>query len=230
MQAELANMVSAVVNRAVVVREALESGEALTLINEQAALKKLLLTDLEARRWVEFGGDVGPGLAGERGAAAYDPNSLRMPYLGARYALTCWLDEVFIAETVWSAEWNEQKLELSMYGTNDRAWKFWEQARIAESRPGTDALEVYFLCVMLGFRGDLTDQPARLREWVMATRARLGTNAPRDWPAPPSQDPPTYVPPLRGRESLRRMVLSAGMLLLVLLPVVAYFIVEQLNR
>ena len=36
--------------------------------------------------------------------------------------------------------------------------KTWNTVRNAESRSGTDALEVFFLCVMLGFRGDKREE------------------------------------------------------------------------
>ena len=42
-----------------------------------------------------------------------------------------WLDELFILYSSWESAWNERKLEGSLYGSNDRAWRFWEQARIA---------------------------------------------------------------------------------------------------
>ena len=84
--------------------------------------------------------------------------------------MVCWLDELFLVDSAWDARWNESKLELALYGTNDRAWHFWEQARLADTRPGTEALSAFFLCVMLGFR--------RRAERASRSTARLGRKLP----------------------------------------------------
>src|SRR5947209_13972033 len=117
----------------------------------------MLLTESEARRHPDFGGE------GERPAQtpASEAAPAGRPFLGVRYALACWLDELLILNSPWSAAWNERKLEAALYGTNDRAWKFWEQAELAAARPTTDALEGFFLCVVLGFRGELGLEPER---------------------------------------------------------------------
>ena len=58
----------------------------------------------------------------------------------------------------------------TLYGSRDRAWKFWDQAEIALRRPNTprlstppgpDALETFFLCIVLGFRGKYLENPAQ---------------------------------------------------------------------
>jgi type VI secretion system protein ImpK len=189
------------------------------------------LTDLEARRWLEFGGEAvrgTPGLPGEErpepgGEAAPRPEA----FLGIRYLLTCWLDELFILYSPWSGSWNERKLEVTLYGSNDRAWRFWQQAQLAESRPTTDALEAAFLCVMLGFRGDQQDSPEKLRAWVATNQARLTRLRDEDWPQPPELDPTTNVPPLRAREGFQRVVYFGAIVTLLLIPVVAFLIVLQ---
>src|SRR5437868_4838997 len=133
MRDEIADLVHPVLSYGLQVKERLERKEPLDLGTEQAALKGLLLTELEARRLVDFGGEVGSetrsgGMSradmGRRGSEAF---------LGIRYALACWLDELFILDSPWGREWNERKLEASLYGSNDRAWAFWEQARRAET-------------------------------------------------------------------------------------------------
>src|SRR6202035_3808810 len=104
--------------------------------------------------------------------------------------------------------------ETALYGTNDRAWRLWEQARQAERQGDADALEASFLSVMLGFRGDAT--PDQARAWVAAARARQGRL--KAWKAPPEREPPTNVPPLHWRTRLRRAVLLCGLLALLLVP------------
>ena len=82
----------------------------------------------------------------------------------ALYALVYWADEVLIRSAWASADrWKNSILELDYFGTRRAAVDFWERARLAEEqaqasgrgrRPrSADALEVYFLCAALGFRG-----------------------------------------------------------------------------
>jgi type VI secretion system protein ImpK len=117
-----------------------------------------------------------------------------------------------------------------LYGTNDRAWRFWQLARRAETRPTTDGLEVFYLCVLLGFRGELRTQPEKLREWVDATRARVSRVVEPKWPYPSEGLPPPRVPPLHNRSRMQRLILAGGIGLLVLLPVAAFLIVQHLGQ
>ena len=134
-------------------------------------------------------------------------------FLGSRYALTCFLDELFIVHTSWGSLWNDRKLEVSQYGSNDRAWKFWDQADIVLRRPsaprtpsppGLDAVEVVFLCVVLGFRGKYLENPAKVKEYVDDLRPQV-TRA-EAWESPADRGVKTNVKPLAGREALRRVV------------------------
>jgi type VI secretion system protein ImpK len=230
MRPEIANLVHPVLSYGIRLKERLERGEQPDLESEQSVLKGLLLSDAEARRWGDYGGEGPAGqsvslVGGTRMAEAGRRGSDH--FLGIRYALVCWLDEIFILDSPYSSQWNERKLEAVLYGTNDRAWKMWDQAKRAESRSGSDALEVFFLCVMLGFRGDLRDQPDKLQSWVSNTQARIAKSQGQDWPVPAELDPPSDVPPLHGREQLQRMVLIGGGVLLVLIPALAYLIVQR---
>src|SRR5262245_4238818 len=76
------------------------------------------------------------------------------PYLGVVYPMACWVDELFTLNSPVASAWNERKFEAEFYATNDRAWRFWRQARLAADRPGDDDLEVFYLCAVLGFRGE----------------------------------------------------------------------------
>src|SRR5262245_39936112 len=177
MRKEIADLVYPVINYALQLKRRVDRGEELSLSNEQAQLKGLLKSESAARRWPEYAGDAPAGGFDDSGRGSSEH------FLGIRYALACWLDEIFILDSPWKAEWNERKLEAALYGSNDRAYKFWDQARKAEARPEKDALEVFFLCVMLGFRGDLRDDPDGLRAWREAAEAQLGR--PREWVGPP---------------------------------------------
>jgi type VI protein secretion system component VasF len=87
-----------------------------------------------------------------------------------------------------------------------------------------DALEAFFLCVMLGFSGELTEDAYRLAEWLAQTRQQLSQARAREWPTPPAREPVTRVPPLTGRARLRNMLLVAAATLLALVPAVAYVV------
>jgi type IV/VI secretion system ImpK/VasF family protein len=223
---DIANLVYPVLGHGLRLKERLDGGEVPSIDVEQAALRTMLLTEADARRRPDFGGDV------ERPAQTVvaDAATEGRAFLGVRYALACWLDELLILHSPWSAAWNERKLEATLYGTNDRAWKFWEQAELAAARPTPDALEGFFLCVVLGFRGELGLEPERFATWFRATQDRLARGPVQPWQAPPELDPPTYVPPLRARDRLHRLVLTGGLILLCLVPVAALLAVLQFGR
>jgi type VI secretion system protein ImpK len=226
-------LVYPVIGSCLALKGRLERGERPDFATEQGTLRGLLLTEVESRRWADYGGDeagAGPGADADAGRRPAEPGPRTDRFLGIRYALVCWLDEVFVLDSPWSRQWNEHKLEVELYGTNDRAWKFWEQARRAEVRASPDALEVFYLCVMLGFAGDLRDQPDRLQAWAASARGRVGLVRDLEWPFAAEVEPATNVPPLYGREKLRRMVLSGGLVLLLLVPVLVFFVVRQLGQ
>ena len=75
----------------------------------------------------------------------------------------------------------------------------------------------------------MLEQPDRLAQWVSATQARLANDF-KPWTAPPELEPPTFVPPLRGRDRLQRMVLACGFVFLLLVPLLAFLLVRQLGE
>src|SRR5262245_37365538 len=102
-------LVHTVLRHGIQLKDRLRKGEQFDLKNEQAVLKRLLLTDEQARQLPDFGSDAPPPMtqgelygtpiARERGDA----------FLGVRYALVSWLDEMFLIDSPWDAEWNENK-------------------------------------------------------------------------------------------------------------------------
>src|SRR4051812_7827290 len=130
MREETAGLVHGVFRYGLGLKDRLARGESPALATEQAMLLRLLGGGPDAK-W-----PTDPTVAAD-----------------LRYALVCWLDELFVDESDWGARWNERKLEVALFGTNDRAWRFWEQARQTATRNDPDALEVYYLCLQLGFRG-----------------------------------------------------------------------------
>lgn len=203
-------------------QQRVERGLAPDLTHEQAILKEMLLSEEQ-----HFHADGNDELSYE-GIVVPRPGSQR--FLGIRYALVCWLDELFTTRSSWKEAWNEHKLEVELYGSNDRAWKFWEQARLAQTRATTEALQIFYLCVMLGFRGSLADQPEQLGTWLAASRQRLGKVSERDWAMTGESASQVSAPPLRGAGRLRQTALTAWVTVLILGPLTAFYVVHRLGE
>lgn len=152
------------------------------------------------------------------------------PYLGVGYAMACWVDELFTLNSPVAGPWNERKFEAEFYVSNDRAWRFWRQARSAADRPGDDDLEVFYLCAVLGFRGEWIEDPAQLRAWFGVTRERIVKALRKDWAGPPALAAPAKVPPRYGKGRLRRMALVAGLAVLVCIPAAIFLVARQLAK
>jgi len=215
MREELAKHVYPVLLHGLKLKDRLSRGERPNLAGEQAALKGMLGSPNQPPPW---GGGVDP-------LASMDSSR----FLGARYALTCWLDEIFIDST-WQRDWDENKLEQSLFHTNIRYSNFWAQARLAESIPGnSDAQEVYLLCVLLGFRGEVGERSEQLREWVTAARSRASKGMGKELPPIPEKTPESNVPLLTGVDAYQRMVKTFSIGLLVLVPVVTFLLITWLR-
>src|SRR5262249_27525799 len=117
----------------------------------------------------------------------------------------------------------------ALYGTNDRAWKFWHQAGLGQRRQGGDALEAYYLCVLLGFRGDGPGQPQTLQSWRDTIQGQLMKDQTEAWPAPPEQPLNLNLTPLQGQERLRRAVMALLPTVGLLITLVAFLLVKNLS-
>lgn len=151
-------------------------------------------------------------------------------YLGVRYPLACWLDEVMILQTPWSSQWTDTKLETGLFGTTDRAWMFWEQAEKAKGQHGSTALEIFLLCIVLGFQGKFRGQQAELEATVRAMRAQIANMQQTETPQVPNRGAPTTsVPWLTGRNALEQMLLLASLELLIIIPVLVFLFVRYIT-
>jgi len=72
----------------------------------------------------------------------------------AKYALVSWIDEVLL-ELPWDGRewWNNNVLEVETFNTRLCNERFYTRAQEASTLPRRDALEVFYVCVVLGFRG-----------------------------------------------------------------------------
>ncbi|NQT36230.1 MAG: DotU family type IV/VI secretion system protein [Planctomycetes bacterium] len=135
-------------------------------------------------------------------------------WLAAKYALVSWIDDVLI-DAPWDGRnwWKENALEVESFNTRLRSEQFYMKAKEAASLPKKDALEVFYVCVVLGFRGLYRDPvaaaalaeprglPADLETWARQTAMaiRLGQGRP---PLTDASVPGEGVPPLEGPSSL----------------------------
>lgn len=73
----------------------------------------------------------------------------------AKYALTSWIDEMLIDAHIWSGQdwWRDNVLEWSMFNTRSCNDSYYVKANAALNAGCDDALQVIYVCVMLGFRG-----------------------------------------------------------------------------
>jgi type VI secretion system protein ImpK len=214
MRDDLTGHVYPVLQHGLRLRARLDRGERPILAAEQAELKRLLGSPTQPAPW-GMGRDVAASIA------ISEPTR----FLGIRYALACWLDEIFI-DSPWSREWDEKKVESALFETNIRYRNFWEQARLAETTPdSTDAVEAFLMCVLLGFRGELAEKPDAFREWVSAAKSRAGKGYGKELPAVPEVTPSSNVPLLLGVEGYRKMARTLGLTLLAALPIVTFLVV-----
>jgi type VI secretion system protein ImpK len=143
-------------------------------------------------------------------------------FLGARYALACWIDELFIVHSAWAEPWSNRPFEVALYGTRERAGKFWDQADLVLRRPnsprapiapGLDAMETFFLCIVLGFRGRYLENPRKVHEYVEEMRSQVTVTT--RWTEVPDRGVKTNVEPLLGRARVRRVLAIYGGLAVV---------------
>ncbi len=217
MQADVVSAVFPVFGYALRVRDQVNSGLAPDLITVQKELLGLLQEVTKASRLVDGSVNFRPGDS----VSVLQKGS--ETYLGISYAMVCWIDEIFTI-SAWRSEWPDKIIEHKLFGTRDRAWKFWEQAKKAEALGTSDALEVYYLCVILGFRGDYFGVIPRINEFLANARTLMEKTEDTDPRLPVDGKPITFVPPLRGAGKLKQMFMVASIALLVIIPLAAYFL------
>lgn len=72
----------------------------------------------------------------------------------AKYAIVSWIDEVLV-DASWTGRewWSNNVLEMDYFKTRSCFEQFFVRAQEATTLARRDALEVYYVCVVLGFRG-----------------------------------------------------------------------------
>jgi len=170
MQATFADLVHPILNAGISLRNRLDACEPCQWDVERAALKRLL---------ARLQTDLQPDGAADTEIAvdftqADDPAAQRNLTLETmRFALISWLDEFLGQHSSWGVRWRDETLEVDFYGSRTAHAKFWEEARYAETRGDFESLEVMYLCVMLGYRGDWRTKAAQIEAWSKRTLALL---------------------------------------------------------
>jgi type IV/VI secretion system ImpK/VasF family protein len=224
MRPEISKVIYPVLAYGIRLKESLAAGERPELQTSQKELLGLLQPIGQVQKWA----DMNPSRSMDMMSSAAPRGNTQ--FLGMRYALVAWLDEIFIADSPWKSEWTEHILEHQLYGSRDRAWKFWEQAKMATAQSSTDPLEVFYLCAMLGFRGDYDEAPDKLNAWLESAKALIDKGNESEWQGPVDSQPRTYVPPLTGSSRLQRMVTIVGLCMLLIIPVAMFLLFNYFRR
>lgn len=156
----------------------------------------------------------------------------------AKYALVSWIDSMLIGAP-WEGNnwWENNPLERTYFFDRNAYTQFYTKAREAAALPNKDALEVYYICVVMGFRGLYGDAqgtmlaeqmglPPRLDDWARQTAASIQLGQGR----PPIHERPKLgdgAPPLNGRSSLFGM---AGFGIILFGLALGYLIIFVLDR
>ncbi len=132
----------------------------------------------------------------------------------AKYALVSWIDEMLV-DAFWDGRewWSNNVLEIELFNTRECNEKFFIKAQQASTASGRDALEVFYVCVILGFRGlyhnmeadsviaPSLNLPFSMVEWAKQTALSVRLGQGRDALSRPTTEI-HGAPPLRSRSSV----------------------------
>ena len=132
----------------------------------------------------------------------------------ARYALVSWIDEVLV-EAPWSGRewWSNNVLEMELFNSRACYEQFFVQAKTASALLERDAMEVFYVCVVLGFRGLYRDPefasaviqshrlPPNLSAWAKQASISIRLGHGRPQLISPTREL-AGAPPMRGKFSL----------------------------
>jgi len=197
-----------------------------------AAVDPVFLYVLSVIDEIESGGAPDPGDVNTRVRGLVDQAENRLgqrpDWELAKYALAAWIDDLLI-DAPWDGRswWEQNRLEFQLFRTAEAFTAFYLQSKKATELPRKDALEVYYVCVVLGFRGLYGDPeatahaedfglPRSLDEWARRTSMaiQLGQGRP---PLVEQGRPGTGAPPLEGKYLLIGSALFCVLLVAVAL-------------
>ena len=136
----------------------------------------------------------------------------------ARYALYAWIDSELAKVRPWEGRewWQSHSLEVDYWGQGLANVVFFERAKEAAKLPRKDALEVFYVCVVLGFRGfyenlpeadkvrivESVGLPPDLQSWIGQYCARRFGSAGSCPPITDARRPADVAPPRYGKQTL----------------------------
>jgi type VI secretion system protein ImpK len=88
----------------------------------------------------------------------------------SKYAVCAWIDQLLI-DAPWQGKgwWKDNCLEKKYFGRRDAYEAFFQRATEAANQSRKDALEVYYLAVVLGFRGFYVDSDLNYKANIINT-------------------------------------------------------------
>lgn len=123
------------------------------------AVDPIFLAALEAVAGVEAGREERPDALQDRLIRRFDEAQGRLgnseEWQLAKYALSAWIDSMLIEDTQWRGNlwWKDNCLEKRFFYDRLAHEEFFERANKAAMLGPKDALEVFYIAVVLGFRG-----------------------------------------------------------------------------
>jgi len=152
----------------------------------------------------------------------------------AKYAVAAWTDEMLV-DAPWEGRdwWSNNVLEVELFSSRECYDRFYILAKEASALANRDALEVFYICVVLGFRGLYRDPefsrstiqslglPPDVESWARqaAMSVRLGQGRPQ---ITGKKRDLVGAPPLRGRYVALWSCLALVMAATVLAVMVLY--------
>lgn len=134
----------------------------------------------------------------------------------ARYALTAFLDEQILkARWTHHGEWVSEPLERALYKTREAGNHFFERLRgLLGDGTKVAALEVYYLCIALGFRGAYAEQsdPQGLAAFLRTARGQLQAKLPSPDKLAPNVMPRDRAPALRTSNGVAYAIAASCLL------------------
>jgi len=151
-----------------------------------------------------------------------------------KYALASWADEMLV-DANWDGRdwWSNNVLEMELFNSRECYDRFYILAKEASALSTRDALEVFYICVVLGFRGLYRDPefssstiqalglPPDIESWARqaAMSVRLGQGRPQ---LTGKKRDLLGAPPLRGRPFALWSTLALAMTAIVLAIMLFY--------
>ena len=112
------------------------------------------------------------------GSASNQPAARRDDLELAKRGLIYWVDEVL---TLADPDWKDITLEFDYFAEKNRAWRFYEHGERAARSSSADVVEAWYLCLVLGFEGDIGEAFREHLHQPMPGGANSSTEARQAW-------------------------------------------------